>query len=107
MTSSHLTDVAKVRVGGMKVINRYVGRASMNKARDAVSAGYATNPPQIHVLLVKLLQHSVDVARSPGERTLRTSRHDALHMCIPPGEGEAATEAFEVLRQDGILWWGR
>ncbi len=78
----------------------------MNKARDAESAGYVTDPSQIFTLLVKLLQHSVNVARSPGERLSWTSRHDALHVRIPPKEGEAATEAFKVSRRDGIAWWG-
>ena len=48
----------------------------MNKARDAESVGYVTNPSQMRTLLVKLLQHSVNVARSPGERTSQTLRHD-------------------------------
>jgi hypothetical protein len=78
----------------------------MNKARDAEAAGYVTDPLQIRMLLVKLLQHSVDVDRSPGERTLRTSRHDALHVRISPGEGKAATKAFEVSRRDGVVWRG-
>ena len=58
---------------------------------------------QIRVMLVKLLQHSIDVAQSPGERILRTSRHDGLHVRISPEEGKAATKAFEVLRWVGIV----
>ena len=85
---------------------RYVGRASMNKARDAESMGYDTNPSQMRTLLVKLLKHSGNVARSPGERISRTLRHNALHVRIPPGEGKAATKAFEVSRRDGVVWWG-
>jgi hypothetical protein len=72
----------------------------MNKARDTELLGYVTDPLQIHALLVKLLQHSLNVARSPGERTLRIWRHDTLHMCIPPRECEAATNAFEVSQKD-------
>ena len=78
----------------------------MNKARDMELAGYITNPFQIRALLVKLLQHSVNVARSPGERTSRTLRHEALHLRIPPREGKAATKPFEMSRRDGIVWRG-
>ncbi len=78
----------------------------MNKARDAELAGYITDPSQIRALLVKLLQHYIDIARSPGERTPRTLRHDALHVRIPSGEGEAAIETFEVSRRDGVVWRG-
>ena len=75
----------------------------MNKAPDAKSAGYATNPLQIRAVLIKLLQHSANVARSPGEKTSQTLRHDALHVCILPGEGKAATKTFEVLGQDCVV----
>ncbi len=75
----------------------------MNKAREGESAGYVTHPLQIRAMLVKLLQHSIDVAQSPGKRTSWTLRHDALHMHLPPGGGKAATEALEVSRRDGIV----
>ncbi len=71
----------------------------MNKAQDAESAGYVTEPSQIRALLVKLLQHSVDITRSSGERTSRTitRAHSSRRRrgCYRGGEGDddvAATE---------------
>ena len=80
----------------------------MNKAQDVELAGYVTNPSQIRALLVKLLQHSANVAQSSGERTSRTitrvhsSRRRRGCYCGGEGDndgwdlGKGDTRSFEI-----------
>ena len=85
----------------------------MNKAQDVELAGYVTNPSQIRALLVKLLQHSANVAQSSGERTSRTITrvHSSRRRrgCYRGGEGdndgwdlgEGDTRSFEIELKNG------